>query len=71
MEHKLGFLWLPVGVRTADNILPDCLSRWSEPGMADRFWSHLDSLGISDHSEIFVQQFMFDLDFRFRQLAHA
>ena len=65
-EHKMGFKWVPFGVRSKDNVLPVCLSRWIEPGMPEKFYAHLAELGIVDARECRVPSEVFDLDFRFR-----
>ena len=66
MEHKLGFLWVPYGVRSAQNVLPDCLSRWASPERRQTFQAYLKQLNITDATEIRVPEFAFDIDFRCR-----
>jgi hypothetical protein len=38
MEHQLSFLWISGGIRSAENILADCASRWGDPERRSTFW---------------------------------
>ena len=68
LEHSWGFKWIPAGIRSKDNILADCLSRWYETGMQAKFFARLASLGIHNARELSVVPHMFDLDFRCRDV---
>ena len=53
------FMWHPGGVRSAQNLLPDCASRWRVPERREKFWSTCRELGI-DPVERTVTDQMFD-----------
>jgi hypothetical protein len=38
MEHQLSFQWISGGIRSADNVLADCASRWGDPERRTTFW---------------------------------
>ena len=63
LEHKWGFLWVPDGIRSKENVLPDCLSRWGSPERRATFLSTSKSLGIIP-TELYVEPYMFNIDFR-------
>ena len=65
-EHRLAFKWMPFGVRSKDNVLPDCLSRWFEEDMPDKFHAHLAALDIHDAVQVAVPEAAFDINHRFR-----
>ena len=65
MEHRLGFLWYPAGIRSAQNVLPDCLSRWASAERRATFAAYLKQFNIVNPIERDVFPFMLDPDFRF------
>jgi hypothetical protein len=46
LEHRLSFCWVSGPIRSADNVLPDCLSRWGDPEHRDTFWWTWALLGV-------------------------
>jgi hypothetical protein len=38
MEHRLQFQWVSGAIRSADNVLADCASRWGDPERRETFW---------------------------------
>jgi hypothetical protein len=46
LEHRLSFCWVSGPIRSADNVLPDCLSRWGDPERWDTFWRTWALLGV-------------------------
>ena len=61
LQHRLGFLWFPDGVRSKKNVLPDCLSRWGCQERRETFWSEVSSLPLHP-TELQVLPHMFDID---------
>ena len=62
MEHEWGFLWVPDGIRSKQNVLPDCLSRWGSLERQDLFWSTIRSMGINPTERV-IEPYMFDIYF--------
>jgi hypothetical protein len=46
MEHRLQFQWVSGGIRSADNVLADCASRWRDPERRETFWTTCARLNI-------------------------
>ena len=46
LEHRMQFVWVSGPIRSKDNVLPDCLSRWNSPERRDTFWRTCADLGI-------------------------
>jgi hypothetical protein len=38
LEHQLAFQWTSGPIRSKDNVLPDCASRWGSAERRDTFW---------------------------------
>jgi hypothetical protein len=38
MEHRLDFLWVSAPIRSKENVLADCASRWRDPERRQTFW---------------------------------
>ena len=48
--HLAGnYLWVPDGVRSAQNVLPDCASRWRDPERRQTFWQECADLNVVPH----------------------
>ena len=58
LQHQLGFEWVSGPVRSSDNVLPDCASRWGNPERRDTFWKTCEALNICP-TERFVEPQMF------------
>jgi hypothetical protein len=46
LEHTLGFMWVSGAVRSKDNVLPDCASRWRDPERRATFWQTCADLNL-------------------------
>jgi hypothetical protein len=46
LEHQLGFMWVSGPIRSKENILPDCASRWHDPERRTTFWKTCEDLHI-------------------------
>jgi hypothetical protein len=57
-EHQFDFMWISGPVRSKDNVLADCASRWRDPERHETFWQTCKDLGIVP-SEIQVDLNMF------------
>jgi hypothetical protein len=57
-EHKFDFMWISGPIRSKDNILADCASRWRDPERRETFWQTCLDLGIVP-SEVSVDLHMF------------
>jgi hypothetical protein len=51
MEHVLSFLWISGGIRSSENVLPDCTSRWGDPKRRATFWQTCSDLGIVPYED--------------------
>ena len=58
LEHRLQFLWVSGPIRSKENVLPDCLSRWRDPERRQTFWQTCMDLGLH-LTECFVSPDMF------------
>ena len=46
LEHRLNFRWVSGPIRSKENVLPDCASRWREPERRATFWQTCNRLNI-------------------------
>ena len=46
LEHRLQFVWVSGPIRSKENVLPDCLSRWRDPERRQTFWQTCRDLGL-------------------------
>ena len=46
LEHRLNFQWVSSGIRSSNNVLPDCASRWRDPERRDTFFQTCRELDI-------------------------
>ena len=46
LEHRFNFQWVSGPIRSKDNVLPDCASRWRDPERRNTFWQTCRELDI-------------------------
>ena len=62
LQLKHNFLWHTAGIRSKENILSDCLSRWSCAERRQKFDATLGDLGISSAKRVHVPSTFFKVD---------
>ena len=62
LQLKHNFIWHTAGIRSKENILSDCLSRWSCAERRQKFDATLADLGISSAKRIHVPSTFFKVD---------
>jgi hypothetical protein len=58
MEHRNSFMWVSGPIRSAENVLADCASRWRDPERRSTFWRTCQDLGFLP-TELVVLPHMF------------
>jgi hypothetical protein len=56
MEHRYQFFWVSAGIRSADNVLADCASRWSDPERRETFWRTCQRTDFSPTERLVVSE---------------
>jgi hypothetical protein len=47
LQHRMGFLWVPGPVRSTENVLPNCCSRFGDLERRRTFWTTVASMGVT------------------------
>jgi hypothetical protein len=58
LEHRLDFMWISAPIRSKENVLADCASRWRDPERRHTFWQTCVDLHIAP-VEVIVSPEMF------------